>query len=44
MSGKVKFKDFSMTFKAMYLEIQGVMVRKEGAQFNEYETALTFNL
>ena len=32
MSGRVKFKDFSRTFKAMYQQIQGLNTEEEGVR------------
>jgi hypothetical protein len=35
MSGRVKFKDFLRTFKAMYQQIQGVNTEEKALEINK---------
>ena len=42
MSGRVKFKDFSRTFKAMYQQIQGLNTEEEGVR-NQQNLTLNFS-
>jgi hypothetical protein len=35
MSGRVKFKDFSRTFKAMYQQIQGLNTEEEDVRISK---------